>query len=92
MPARTARDSAQASKQFLHAERLDEVVIRAGIDAIHLLAPAVARGQNDHRHGPPGIAPALQDRDAIENRQTEIEHHGIEGFAIAAEPAILAIP
>ncbi len=41
--ARTARHGTQTGEQFLHAERLDEVVIGAGIDAIHLLAPAVAR-------------------------------------------------
>ena len=49
-PARAAQQRADARQHFLHVEGLGHIVVGAGIEALHLVAPAVARGEDEHRH------------------------------------------
>src|SRR5690606_10915194 len=49
---------AQARKELLHVEGLREVVVGAGVDALHLLVPGIARRQDEHGHGAAVAAPA----------------------------------
>ena len=86
-----AQQRAQARQHFLHVERLGDIVVRAGVDALDLVAPAVARGQDQHRHRAPGLAPRFEDRDAVLLWQADIEHDRIIGLGIAAKPALLAV-
>ena len=51
---------ADARQQLLHVEGLGDVVVGAGIHAGHLVAPAVARGEDDDRHLALGAAPLLE--------------------------------
>src|SRR5580698_4511635 len=46
-----AQERTQPCQQFLGIERLGEVIIGPGIEARHLVAPAVARGEDQDRHG-----------------------------------------
>src|SRR5437763_2798336 len=59
--------------QFLGIKRLGEIVVGACIEAGDLVAPAIARRQDQHRHGPAGRAPFLQHSDAIHLGRSE-EH------------------
>ena len=72
-------------------ERLGHVVVGAGVDARHLVAPAVARRQHQHRHLAAVAPPALDDADAVHLRQADVEHHRVVRLGVAEEMAFLAI-
>ena len=72
-------------------KRFCDIVVGAGVETLHLVAPAVARGEDQHRHRPPVAAPGLQHRDAVHLGQADVEHDGIIGFAVAEEVPLLAV-
>src|SRR6266566_6323751 len=72
-------------------ERLGDVVVGAGVEALDLIAPAVARGEDEDRHGPAGTPPGLEHRDAVHLGQADIEDHRIVGLAFAEKVALLAV-
>jgi hypothetical protein len=74
-----ADQRAQAGEQFFHVEGLAQIVVGAGVDAGHLLVPAIARRQDQHRHGAAGGPPLPEHGEAIDLRQTEVENDGIVG-------------
>ena len=41
---------------------------------IDLLVPAAPRGQDEHRHGDPRVAPAAEQRQPVDFRQPEVEY------------------
>jgi NAD(P)H-hydrate repair Nnr-like enzyme with NAD(P)H-hydrate epimerase domain len=82
---------AHAGQQFLHVERLGQVVVGPGIDAGDLFVPAVARGEDEHRHRAACLAPLPQHREAIEQRQSRVEHHGVVGLGQAQVQRVAAI-
>ena len=59
MAGGAAQQRADAREHFLHVEGLGDVVVGAGVEALHLVAPAIARGEDQHRHrsGPPCARP-----------------------------------
>ena len=81
----------QAGQQLLDAERLGQVVVRPGVDALHLLLPGVAGGEDQDRHRVAGGAPAAQDREPVQPRQAEVEHDRVVGLGGAHELALLAV-
>jgi len=88
---RAAHQRAQPHHQFLDAEGLGEIVVGAGLEAIHLVGPAVARCQNENRQLPAIGAPGAQHLRAGDFRQAEIEDGGIVEFGVAQMLAILAV-
>ena len=66
-------------------KRLCHIIVSAGVEALNLVAPAIARGQNEHRHRTPVAAPGFQHRDAIHLRQTDIENDGVIRLTVAEE-------
>ncbi len=72
-------------------EGLGDVIIGACVETLHLVAPAVARGQDQDRHDAAGLAPVGENGNAVPFRQPEIEHDGVIGLRIAQKPAFLAI-
>ena len=48
-----AQQRADPRQHLLQMKRLCDVVVGAGVEALHLVAPAVARGEDQHRHGAP---------------------------------------
>jgi D-alanyl-D-alanine carboxypeptidase/D-alanyl-D-alanine-endopeptidase (penicillin-binding protein 4) len=65
-----------AGQHFFHAERLGHVVVGAAVDTQHLLRPGAARGQDDHRNGNARLAPAAEQREAVDVGQAEVEQDG----------------
>ena len=88
---RAAQQRAHARQNFLEVERLGDIIVGAGIETLHLVAPAVARGENEHRHGAAGAPPSLQHRDAVHLRQADVEDDGVVGLAVAEIMALLAV-
>jgi NADPH-dependent 2,4-dienoyl-CoA reductase/sulfur reductase-like enzyme len=86
-----AHIGAHAREQFAHVEGFGDVVIGAEIEALDLLAPAVAGREDQHRHGAPVLAPRLQHREPVNLRQAEVEDGQIVRLGLAKELAVLAI-
>ena len=73
----------QPRQDFLHMKGLGDVIVGAGVEALHLVAPTIARGQDQDRHGAAGPAPFLENGDAVLLRQAEVEHDRVIGFGVA---------
>ncbi len=78
MPTRAPDQCLQAHNQFVHFERLGQVVVGARGKTGQLVGPARARGQHQHRQLAPGFAPALQHRHPDQLRQAEVR--GADGL------------
>src|SRR3954470_13546866 len=95
-----AQQRAQAGEQLLALERLDEVVVRADVQALHTRIERVARGQHEDRRVVVVFAQPPGDVDAVEAGQPEVEHDqiGQEGMdvlerldAVAGELDLIAL-
>ena len=86
-----AQKRPQARQHFLHVEGLGDIVVRAGVDALDLVAPAVASGQDQDRHRAPGLAPRFEDRNPVALGQADVEHDRVIRLGVAAKPALLAV-
>src|SRR3954468_6821970 len=94
-----AQQRAQAGEQLLALERLDEVVVGAGVEALDARLDGVARGEHEDRHVV-GRAQAPRDLDAVDLREAEIEDHEVgmvggglveRGLAVARDPHVVAV-
>src|SRR5437667_402889 len=65
--------------------------VDAGVEALHLVAPAVARGEDEHRHGAAGAPPSLEHRDAVHLGQADVEDDRVIGLAFAEKVTLLAV-
>jgi hypothetical protein len=90
-PDDRTNERAQPRQHFLDLERLGDVVVGAAIDPLHLLVPAAAGGQHEHRHRQAGFAPLLEDREAIDLRQPQVEDHRVVSLGSSQELATLAV-
>ena len=91
LAGRSANQRAQARQHFFDLERLGHVVVGAAVDALHLLVPAAARGQHQHRRGDARFAPVPQHRQAIHLRQTQVEHHRVVSLGSSQKLRLLAV-
>ena len=69
----TAQQRAHAREQLLALERLDEVVVGAGVEPLDARFERVARGQHQDRHVVV-LAQRLGDLDPVEAGEAEVEH------------------
>jgi hypothetical protein len=91
MPGRSSQDGADAGEKLLHVEGLRHIVVGAGVEALDLVAPAVAGRQDDDRRLDAGAPPAVEHGDAVDLRQAEIEDDCIIRLGLAEEAAVLAV-
>ena len=87
----TAQQRADAREHLFEVERLGDVVVGARVEPLDLLAPAVARGEDQDRHGAAGAAPILQHRNAVRLGQADVEDHRVVGLGLAEILAFLAV-
>ncbi len=90
-PAAAPEQGADPRQHLLHVEGLGHVVVGAGVHAGHLVAPALARGEDEHRHLALVAPPLLEHAQAVFLGQTEIEHDGVVGLGIAEKMPLLAV-
>ena len=77
--AAAPRQRIQAHLDFLQRERLDQVVVGAGVEAGELVVERIARGQHQHRRLLARLVAQLAaDLEAIHARQVEVEHDRVE--------------
>jgi len=91
MSRRAPQQGTDARQHFFHVERLGNIIVGTGIHAGDLVAPALARGENEHRHFAVVAAPLLEHAQAILLGQAEIEHDRVIRFGIAEEMPLLAV-
>jgi hypothetical protein len=80
-----ANQGAEAGQEFLDAEGFREVVVGAAVDALDLLVPTAARGEDENREEEAGVAPAAEERQAVDFRKAEVEDDGIVRFGVGKE-------
>ena len=91
MSRRAPQQRPDPRQHLLHVERLGDIVVGARIHAGHLVAPALARREDEHRHLAVVAPPLLEHAQAVLLGQAEIEHDGVIGFGIAEEMPLLAV-
>ena len=91
MTGGAAQQRADPRQHFLEVKGFCDIVVGAGVEALHLVAPAVAGGEDQHRHRASVAAPCLQHRDAVHLRQADVENDGVIGFAVTEEVPLLAV-
>ena len=69
-----AHDRPQPRREFRQLERLDEVVVRAGVEAAHAVRQAIARGQDQHGRRLGRLPDRRQQREPVAVGEAEIEH------------------
>ena len=88
---RTPEQGAQARQQLRHLEGFDQVVVGAGLQALDLLLPASACGQDeDGQQAALGAKPADQLQPG-QPGQAEVDHRGIEGVLLRQPQALVAV-
>jgi hypothetical protein len=83
MVTRELRVSMRKGPISMSVERLGDIIVGAGIEARDLVAPAIACSQNQHRKLAAGLAPALENGDAVDLGQAKIEHNRVIGLRVA---------
>ena len=75
--ARAPQQRAHAREQLLERERLDQVVVRAGVEPAHAVGHRVARGEHQHRRAVAGGAQAAADLEPVDVRHQHVEHQRV---------------
>jgi hypothetical protein len=75
-PARAPRQRAYARAQLVEVERLHQIVVGAGVEALHPVGHGIARGDDEHGHVVAQRAQAPQHLQAVAARQPQVEQHG----------------
>src|SRR5690606_21359025 len=57
----------------------------------NLVGPVAARGEDQDWKGPPGLAPAADDRQPVKPRKAEIDDRDVIVLDIAVEPRLLTV-
>ena len=88
----------RAPEQRLHArrqlgvfKRLDQVVVRARLQALHLVLPAAAGGQDQDRQGTALGTQRLHHRQAVHFGQTQVHNGQVDRIFAGLKQAILAV-
>src|SRR6478735_7540048 len=71
------QQGAHARQQLLALERLDEIVVGADVKTLHARLQRVAGGEHQDRRVIAVVAQALGDVDAVQARQTEVQHDDV---------------
>src|SRR4029079_13150678 len=86
-PAQKRSDTAA---EFADGKRLRDVVVRAELEAEHLVELVVAGGEHDDRHGA-ARTQALADLEPVELRQHQVEDDEIDVLALELLERLLAV-
>ena len=86
----TAGEGTHARLQLIHLERLDQVVIRSGIEPLHTVHRFGARSQQQHGTVIPPQPQVAQHGQAVEPRQVDVENDQFSG--IAAQQVVCILP
>ena len=91
MAGGTPQQRPNTGEHFLEVKRLRHVIVRPGIEALDLVAPAIPRGEDQDGHGAAGSTPRLEHGESVHLRQADVQDHGIIRFALAEIVPLLAV-
>jgi hypothetical protein len=77
---RSADQGPKPGDQLLGLERLGKIIVGSRVETRDLVRPAVAGGQNEDRHLPAFLAPAVEHGQAVDLREAQVEDHSVIGF------------
>lgn len=89
MSSRAPKQCAEPRQHLLHVEGLGDIVVGPGIHA--LVAPPLARSEDEHRHLALVTPPLLEHGKAVLLGKVEIEHHSVVGLGIAEKMPLLSV-
>ena len=76
-PALPAQQRADARRELVELERLDEVIVGAGVEARDAIGDRIARGEDQHRARVAAPAHRGEHVEAVAARQAEIEQQEV---------------
>ena len=79
------------ARRLSHVKGLRQIVICAGVHALHPLDPAPTRGQDEDGGPKAAFPPPLEDDEPIEIRQAEIEDNGYKSSERPVAPSDLPV-
>ena len=77
----TSQHGLDARIEFRHVERLDDVVVGSGTQAVDALMLLVACRENDDRQGAAGLAQLTQHARTVHVGQAHVQQHQVGGLA-----------
>ncbi|MNZ11343.1 hypothetical protein D3C78_282060 [compost metagenome] len=81
-PGTAPEQGAQAGLELVEVERLDQVIVGAGIQASDAVFGCIARGKDQNRQAVAPRPHPAQQLDATQPRQPEVEDHQVECFVL----------
>ena len=91
LSAGSADERSQTREHLFHPKWLRDVVVRAAVNALHLLVPAAAGGQKQHRHDQAVVPPSLQHGESVDAGEPKVEDHRVVLFRPAEKVGALAV-
>ncbi|MNZ88621.1 hypothetical protein D3C78_1075160 [compost metagenome] len=90
-PGATPKQRTYARLQLCQVERLDQVVVGAGIQAGDAVFGGIARGQDQHRQIGTAVTQAPEHFETVHAWQAKVEHRQIEDFTAQRVQGAVAV-
>ena len=91
VPLKSSQQCSHPGEQFLGAERLNQIIVRAGVEAGDAVLDLPLGGEHEHGHGVGEAAQLGTQRKAIEFRHHDVEQDEVGFFVERALQAALAV-
>ena len=88
---RASQQRPDPRQHLLEMKRLGDIVVGAGIEALHLVAPAVTGREHQYRHGPPGPPPGFEHGDPVHLGQADIQDDSVVGLTLTEKVPLFTI-
>ena len=85
-----ANQRAEASEQLGESKRLDDIIIRAGVEPAHAVADTVAGGEDEHG-GFSGLPQSSQNLEAVQAGEQQVEHDRLVFASLGFEEPFAAV-
>ena len=86
-----ANERPNAGEQFVHLERLGQVVVGPGVEPGHLVVSRGLGGEHQHVRVDPGPAPPLKKCQAVHLGEHDVEHDHVVRCASALDVRFFAV-
>jgi hypothetical protein len=90
-PGVAADERLHAGEKLCERERFGEVVVAAGLKALHPLIDGAFCAQDEHRRGVSSLAPSLDQAEAVARRKHEVDHGRVVVLVKPHSKALLAV-
>jgi len=91
LTAGAANKGAKTRQQFFDAKGFRDVIIGSAVDTLDFLVLTTSSGKHEYGNGNAGVAPVPENRQAVDLRQAEIEHHRVVLFRLSKKVGAFAI-